>query len=92
MSNERDLYGDDQLESKNASIPGWLKLTYLLLPIWGIIWFMLFWNGTEGWLDRGHWKQLEEAAKTNLTEQDIKAIKDFKAPATAAKKNVSQSP
>jgi len=64
MDEELEEYGDPQIVSGNAKIAPWLKLTYILLPIWGIIWFFLYWNGISGWLDRGYWNQLEKAANT----------------------------
>lgn len=63
---ELELYGDDRIASLNAPIPLWLKLTYLLLPFWGLICFYLYWNGSAGWLDRGYWQQLQEAAQTTF--------------------------
>lgn len=65
---ELEEYGDGEstIESRDAKIPGWLKLIYLTLPIWGIIWLFLYWNGVHGWLDRGYWLQLEKAANTTF--------------------------
>lgn len=59
-------YGDPGIESYDAKVPGLLKWTYIILPIWGIITFYFFWNGTAGWLDRGYWRQLQNAAKTTF--------------------------
>jgi hypothetical protein len=55
--------------SDDAKVPAWLILTYVTLPIWGIITFYLYWNGSAGWLDRGYWKQLQEAANTTFFEK-----------------------
>jgi hypothetical protein len=63
---EVEEYGDPGIESHNAQVPIFLKWTYLLLPIWGIIAFYLYWNGSSGWLDRGYWRQLQNAAKTTF--------------------------
>jgi len=67
---EMDVYGDTGIESKNAKIDGWLKFVYIILPIWGIIWMFLYWNGVHGWLDRGHWNELEKAANTTISNHN----------------------
>lgn len=59
--------------SLNAPVPTRLLVLYFVLPIWGIITFFLFWNGSWGWLDRGYWSELQKAANTtspyiNITE------------------------
>jgi hypothetical protein len=68
--------------SNHNPIPRWLKLTYLILPFWGILAFYLYWNGSKGWLDRGSWEQLQKAANTTYpfnretaeqVEQDIES-------------------
>ena len=64
-------YGDPGIASGDAKIPLWLKITYILLPIWGVIWLALFWNGTYGWLDRGYWNQLERAANTTYPSYNL---------------------
>jgi len=60
-----DIYGDG-LTSADAKVPRWLKWSYILLPIWGVIIFILYWNGSHGFLDRGSWKELQEAANTTF--------------------------
>ena len=50
--------------SYEKKVPRWLMWTYIILPIWGIFALYLYWNGSVGWLDRGHWQQLQEAANT----------------------------
>lgn len=63
---------DDMIPEDEDSVPHsldppiytWLKISYVLLPIWGIITFFIFWNGSFGWLDRGYWQELQEAANT----------------------------
>ncbi|MBN4066593.1 hypothetical protein JYU14_00725 [Simkania negevensis] len=58
-------FGDKELyEFKDTKIPKFLIFTYIFFPLWGILWFFLFWNGSNGWLDRGHWGALEQAANT----------------------------
>lgn len=68
MSHEDfDLYGDGgEIKSAHASVPRWLIYCYIILPIWGVIWFALYWNGLSGWLDRGYWHELEKAALTTF--------------------------
>jgi hypothetical protein len=63
---EIEFYGDEQIASFDKEIPGWLKLTYLVMPLWGIVWFCLYWNGSWGWLDPGYWKELQRAANTTF--------------------------
>ena len=65
-------YGRDEVdEYDDVGIPTFLKITYLILPIWGILWFYSFWNGSHGWLDRGYWQELERVAKTKLHEEVV---------------------
>jgi hypothetical protein len=59
-----EYYGDQGIVSDNKKVPKWLKWAYVILPIWGILWFYLYWNGSHGWLDRGYWQQLQQAANT----------------------------
>ena len=63
---EFETYGDTGIVSGDAKFPRWLKFAYVILPIIGIIWLCLFWNGVHGWLDRGYWNQLEKAANTTF--------------------------
>lgn len=70
-----ELYaGDPQIASKDAPFPRWLILTYIVLPIWGVISFCYFWNGSHGWLDRGHWNQLQRAALTTFPTETIEGL------------------
>lgn len=63
--NEVEEYGDPGITSyEGEKVPRWLMATYILLPIWGIISFILYWNGSHGWLDRGYWGELQKAANT----------------------------
>lgn len=61
---EMEDYYDPSIKSLDAKVPWWLKWTYIILPIWGIITFYYFWNGSVGWFDRGHWHELQKAANT----------------------------
>lgn len=64
---EIEMYaGDQSIRSADAKVPLWLKLTYIILPIWGVISFSMYWNGSHGWLDRGYWQQLQRAANTTF--------------------------
>ena len=63
-----DNYGDTGIQSAHAPLPKWLKWLYVILPIWGIFWFYLYWNGSYGWLNRDHWFELQKAANTTFPE------------------------
>ena len=68
-----DIYGDDEVrELANTKIPKFLWFTYIAVFIWGIMWWMLFWNGSQGWLDRGYWSELEGAANTKLESTAVR--------------------
>ncbi len=70
-----ELYaGDPQIASLDKPIPRWLILTYILLPIWGIISWVVFFNGSYGWLDRGYWNQLQKAALTTFPSETIEGL------------------
>ena len=64
-----ELYGDAQIASAHNKVPWWLIVNYIVWPLWGIIWFYLYWNGSWGWLDRGSWKELQTAAKTTFPHE-----------------------
>lgn len=68
---ELEIYGDGSIQSKNAQIPKWLKLVYLILPFWGLLWLILFWNGSFGWFDRGSWQELQKAANTTFPYENV---------------------
>lgn len=63
---EMEFYGDSNIASKDAPVPTWLIVSYIFWPIFGLVWFYLFWNGSWGWLDRGYWQQLQRAANTTI--------------------------
>jgi hypothetical protein len=65
---ELEVYGDG-VTSADAKVPRWLKWTYIILPIWGVIVWHIYWNGSVGWLDRGSWAELQEAANTTFPYQ-----------------------
>lgn len=59
-----EYYGDQGIESKDAPVPMWLKVNYIVWILFGFVWFYYFWNGSYGWLDRGYWNELQRAANT----------------------------
>jgi hypothetical protein len=71
MKDELETYGDEGIASKDAPVPTWLKLTYIILPLWGILAFWIYWNGSSGWLDRGYWQQLQRAANTTMPRGEL---------------------
>jgi hypothetical protein len=71
-----DEYGDNEVrEYADTPIPKFLIGTYIILPIWGAIWWFMFWNGSCGFLDRGYWAELEKAAGTThvIEEEQVPA-------------------
>jgi hypothetical protein len=68
---ELEIYGDDYLASKDARVPRWLIVTYIILPIWGFCSLFYYINGSRGWLDRGYWNQLQRAALTTFPSGTI---------------------
>lgn len=75
-------YGDPKISSKDAKVPLWLIATYIVLPIWGVCSGYYYWNGTQGWLDRGYWHQLQKAAQTTMPfeKPQDEALKSVKYP------------
>lgn len=73
---EIELYGDPRIESFDRPVPAYLKWTYFILPIWAVITFFLYLNGSWGWLDRGYWKDLQAAAKTSFPIQQYDSPKE----------------
>lgn len=68
---ELDIYGDQGITSAHGRVPTWLKWCYILCILWGIAWMYLYWNGVEGWLDRGYWFELEKAANTTFPSKNL---------------------
>lgn len=71
MSDDYTPELDARLQSEGApgeahrAIPRWLLLVYALLAVWGAIWLGFYFNGNQGgFLDRGHWGQLQKTART----------------------------
>lgn len=70
MDEEIEFYGDTGIASKEGTVPAWLKVLIVLLLVWGAAWLYFFWNGSAGWIDRGYWHQLEQAANTTTPWRD----------------------
>lgn len=66
--NDSEIFEDDGSlpPVHHAPIPKWLIWSYILLPVWGIVTLVLYWNGSWGWFDRGYWHELQEAAGTTF--------------------------
>ena len=67
---EIELYGDPGIATFDAKVPKFLKFTYIFWPIWGIVAFYFFWNGSAGWFDPGVWHELQIAANTTFPIQN----------------------
>ena len=70
MEEELERFNDPDISSRDAKVPLFLKLTYILLPIWGLVTFYIFCNGSVGWFDRGYWHELQIAANTTFPIED----------------------
>ncbi len=70
MSHEDDVehYGDPGIASAHAPVPSWLIYNYIFWPLFGLFWLYLFFNGSWGFLDRGYWFQLQQAANTTFPQ------------------------
>lgn len=75
MTND-DPNGDAIIPSKETNIPKWLIWTYIVLPIWGVITFFIFWNGSHGWLDRGYWNELQKASNTTYPQRNMLQVEE----------------
>lgn len=60
----------DVPKSFSNPIPKFLLVTYLVLPILGIYWLYAYWDGSNGFLDRGHWHELQVKANTTIYEKN----------------------
>jgi hypothetical protein len=66
-----DDFADNEVqEYHDTPIPKFLMAIYVILPIWGIVWWALYWNGSQGFLDRGYWSDLERAAGTTMITEE----------------------
>ncbi len=68
MSDLKQFDGEFLPPSDDKPVPKFLKITYCLLPVWGIFAFFLFWNGTGTWFGNTTWQELQEAADTTYIE------------------------
>ena len=74
-------YGDHEIsEYNNTPVPTWLKILYAILPVWGVVFGMYFMDGSQGWFDRGHWHDLQEAAQTTQSSRTAPAASVVKEP------------
>lgn len=55
---------DHMPSSYDRKMSKWLVLSHTIWIIVGIIGFVLYWNGSHGFLDRGYWQKLQQAANT----------------------------
>jgi len=81
---EMELYGDGSIKSADAKVPRWLIWVYILLPIWGVVWTVLYWNGAHGWIDKGYWFELEKAANTTYPSVNVNKLPDPEKEAEAS--------
>ena len=65
-----EYYADPDIASYHKKVPTFLILTYIILPIWGIATCIIYFNGSSGWFDRGHWHQLQVVANTTMPFHD----------------------
>ncbi len=79
-NDEIEEYGTSGITSKDSPIPRWLILTYLILPVLGIIGMYVYWNGSHGFLDPGHWHELQKVANTTLPEPPPQNPQEYKYP------------
>src|ERR1700678_3192416 len=64
---EIELYGRPGIATFDAKVPKFLIFNYIFWPIWGIVTLYYFCNGSVGgWLDPGHWHELQIAANTTF--------------------------
>lgn len=70
MDDEVEFYGDTGIASNEGTIPTWIKWVVVVTIAWGFVWLYFFWDGATGWIDRGYWQQLEQAANTTMPWQD----------------------
>jgi hypothetical protein len=77
---ELEVFGDREVtEFADTPIPKFLLGVYMILPIWGIFWWSMFWDGSAGWLDRGHWHDLQDIAKTTYAARTAVVAPDHSA-------------
>lgn len=65
-----EMYAEG-IASADAPVAMWLKVSYVVWIVVGIVGFALYWNGSWGWLDRGYWEELQRAADTTYPFRQI---------------------
>lgn len=79
---ELEVFGDREVtEFADTPVPKFLLGVYAILPIWGLCWWLLFWDGSAGFLDRGHWHDLQEVAKTTKSSRTLVVAAEETQPA-----------
>jgi hypothetical protein len=66
-----EMYAEG-IMSADAPVAAWLKVSYVAWIIIGLVGFVLYWNGSWGWLDRGYWSELQSAADTKFPYTTLK--------------------
>ncbi len=66
-----ELPDDYGIKEEHRKIPRWLIFNYVFWPLWGIVWLILYWNGSTGVLDPDYWQQLQRAANTTYPIQNV---------------------
>ena len=69
-----DSYSDGSIASAHGKIPRWLWFFYILMPLWGLVWLYIYWNGSVGWLDNGSWQLLQRAANTTEPYINVNSV------------------
>lgn len=60
-----EQHADNEVaEFEDTPVPGFLKVTYVIVSLLGLIALLYFWNGSRGYFDRGYWYELQVAAGT----------------------------
>jgi len=57
------------IQEYSRPIPLWLRLMYIILPIWGVVILWLYWSGSWGIMDPGTWQSLQEASQTTSVQR-----------------------
>ncbi len=60
------VFGDNEVTefAHSEPVPLYLKITYVVVVVWGVVWLWQNFDGSGGWIDRGSWHQLQKAANT----------------------------
>ena len=66
-----EFYADGSITSKDAPIPLFIFIVAGFLIVGTVFAAFFFWNGSQGWLDRGYWKELQEAANTTYPYRNL---------------------